>query len=177
MGEKSPANPIAWERGFNEREAGADAAGRDAAIARRAPPAGRNPISAAGGSGASPVEVHIGTRLRLRRQALSMTQADLAEALGISFQQVQKYESAGSRISASRLYQVARVLDVPPGFFFAGLEPDGERVSRDPIGAALVDRRARDLMRAYGALERDALRQAAVDLLTCLARKPRSAPG
>ena len=66
----------------------------------------------------SPIDVHVGTRVRLRRTLLGMSQEKLGEALGLTFQQVQKYERGVNRIGASRLFDLARVLDVPIGFFF-----------------------------------------------------------
>ena len=64
------------------------------------------------------MDVHVGSRVRLRRTLLGMTQEDLGEAIGVTFQQVQKYESGANRIGSSRLFDVSRVLDVPLGFFF-----------------------------------------------------------
>ncbi len=66
----------------------------------------------------SPVDVHVGARLRVRRTLLGMTQTKLGDQLGVSFQQMQKYERGTNRISSSRLYDLARVLDVPIEFFF-----------------------------------------------------------
>ncbi len=66
----------------------------------------------------SPVDVHVGARLRVRRTLLGMTQTVLGEAIGLTFQQVQKYESGANRISASRLFALSRVLDVPIEHFF-----------------------------------------------------------
>ncbi len=66
----------------------------------------------------SPVDVHVGARLRVRRTLLGMTQTKLGDQLGVSFQQMQKYEKGTNRISSSRLYDLARVLDVPIKYFF-----------------------------------------------------------
>jgi transcriptional regulator with XRE-family HTH domain len=66
----------------------------------------------------NPIDVHVGARLRMRRLMLGMSQEKLGDALGLTFQQVQKYEKGTNRISASRLLQVAEVLNVPPSFFF-----------------------------------------------------------
>ena len=70
-----------------------------------------------------PVDVHVGTRVRLRRTLLGMSQEKLGEAIGLTFQQVQKYERGTNRIGASRLYELSRVLDVPVGFFFEEIDP------------------------------------------------------
>ncbi len=66
----------------------------------------------------SPVDVHVGARLRMRRTFLGMSQTTLGEAIGLTFQQVQKYERGANRISASRLFTLSRVLDVPVEYFF-----------------------------------------------------------
>jgi transcriptional regulator with XRE-family HTH domain len=68
-----------------------------------------------------PVDIHVGLRLRERRIELGMSQQKLAAALGIAYQQVSKYEQAKDRISAGRLYDLSRVLDVPVTFFFEGI--------------------------------------------------------
>ena len=69
----------------------------------------------------SPIDVHVGSRVRLRRTLLGMSQERLGEALGLTFQQVQKYERGVNRIGASRLFDLSRVLDVPISFFFDDL--------------------------------------------------------
>ena len=66
----------------------------------------------------SPVDVHVGARLRVRRTLLGMTQTSLGEAIGLTFQQLQKYENGTNRVSASRLFDLSRVLDVPIAHFF-----------------------------------------------------------
>ena len=65
-----------------------------------------------------PIDVHVGARVKLLRVLVGMSQSQLAEAIGLTFQQIQKYERAGNRISASALYGIAQVLDVPVSFFF-----------------------------------------------------------
>jgi transcriptional regulator with XRE-family HTH domain len=74
----------------------------------------------------NPVDKHVGARLRMRRVLMAMSQEKLGEALGITFQQVQKYEKGTNRIGASRLQQAARILGVPVNFFFEGAQPDSE---------------------------------------------------
>ena len=69
-------------------------------------------------SGPNPIDVHVGSRVRLRRMSLGMSQERLGRHLGLTFQQVQKYEKGANRIGASRLYAIARVLDAPVQFFF-----------------------------------------------------------
>lgn len=75
---------------------------------------------------ASPIDLHVGTRIRIRRQLMNMTQEKLGENLGVTFQQVQKYERGTNRVGASRLWNISRVLDVPVSFFYDGLEDNHE---------------------------------------------------
>ncbi len=74
--------------------------------------------------GAARINEHVGQRLKARRIVMGMTQSDLAEATGVSYQQVQKYESGANRISAGRLYEIARKLDVDVPYFYEGLDPE-----------------------------------------------------
>ena len=74
-----------------------------------------------GRAGTTAVDEHIGQRLQLRRVMLGLSQKDLVNACGVSFQQIQKYETAGNRISASRLFELSTVLETPVSFFFRGL--------------------------------------------------------
>jgi transcriptional regulator with XRE-family HTH domain len=76
------------------------------------------------------VDVHVGSRIRMRRQFVGMSQEKLGELLGITFQQVQKYEKGSNRISASRLYYTAKILGVPVQFFFEELPGNEERASQ-----------------------------------------------
>lgn len=80
-----------------------------------------------------PIDVHVGTRLRVRRVIAGLTQTELAHAMGITFQQLQKYETGQNRVSASRLWEAAQVLDVPIEYFFkeAGKEAGKEPVRRE----------------------------------------------
>jgi transcriptional regulator with XRE-family HTH domain len=74
-------------------------------------------------AGPHPIDVHVGSRVRLRRNMLEMSQTRLADALGLTFQQVQKYERGADRIGASRLLEMALLLDVPIGFFYDYTDP------------------------------------------------------
>ena len=71
----------------------------------------------------NPVDVHVGSRIRLRRMMIGMSQERLGERLGLTFQQVQKYEKGANRVGASRLFAISRILEVPVEFFFADM-PD-----------------------------------------------------
>lgn len=69
----------------------------------------------------NPIDIHVGTRVRLRRQVMKMSQEKLGDQLGVTFQQVQKYERGANRVGASRLWKMSQVMEVPVGFFFDGL--------------------------------------------------------
>lgn len=86
--------------------------------------------------GAHHIDVHVGGRIRLRRKALGITQERLAQHLGLTFQQVQKYERGANRVSASKLYEIARTLRTPIASFFEGLpDPVLQDESTDPVEA------------------------------------------
>jgi transcriptional regulator with XRE-family HTH domain len=72
---------------------------------------------------ANPVDVHVGSRVRMRRNMLGLSQEKLGEAIGLTFQQVQKYERGANRIGASRLHELSQVLDVPVSFFYDETDP------------------------------------------------------
>ncbi len=116
------------------------------------------------GKGISPIDGHVGARVRLRRTLLGMTQTTLGDALGLTFQQVQKYENGKNRISASRLYDLSRVFDVPVEHFFedipaevAARSPAKERgkVKKSPNYEPdpMVKRETLELVRAYYKIE------------------------
>ncbi|MEM7076295.1 MAG: helix-turn-helix transcriptional regulator [Pseudomonadota bacterium] len=101
-----------------------------------------------------PVDVHVGKRIRHRRWLVGMTQQQLAENVGIKFQQIQKYETGANRVSASRLWDIADALDVDVSFFFEGLDQESEEKSdTDMVPADLLgDKEALDLVRSYYAI-------------------------
>ena len=99
-----------------------------------------------------PVDVHVGKKVRQRRWLTGMTQQQLAEQVGIKFQQIQKYETGANRVSASRLWDIADALDVPVSFFFEGLEAEeGDLASKVPADL-MGDKEALDLIRSYYAI-------------------------
>jgi transcriptional regulator with XRE-family HTH domain len=101
-----------------------------------------------------PVDVHVGKRVRHRRWLIGMTQQQLAEQVGIKFQQIQKYETGANRVSASRLWDIADALDVQVSFFFEGLEEaEKDAASKPMVPADLMgDKEALDLVRSYYAI-------------------------
>ncbi len=101
-----------------------------------------------------PVDVHVGKRVRHRRWMVGMTQQQLGEAVGIKFQQIQKYETGMNRVSASRLWDIAHAMDVPVSFFFEGLEGEGAAPAEggNALGDLLADKEALELVRSYYAI-------------------------
>lgn len=98
-----------------------------------------------------PVDVHVGKRIRHRRWMVGITQQQLAESVGIKFQQIQKYETGTNRVSASRLWDIAETLAVPVSFFFEGLQDTLPENSADQELPAdiLADKEALELVRSY----------------------------
>jgi transcriptional regulator with XRE-family HTH domain len=102
-----------------------------------------------------PVDVHVGKRIRHRRWIAGTTQQQLAESVGIKFQQIQKYETGMNRVSASRLWDIAHALGVSVSFFFEGLDEASAAKptdSSDMPGDILSDREALELLRSYYAI-------------------------
>jgi transcriptional regulator with XRE-family HTH domain len=101
-----------------------------------------------------PVDIHVGARIRTRRLMIGMNQETLARSLGLTFQQVQKYEGGANRVSASRLSQIAEILDVPISHFFSDLEPYGTEPSAPEREARERLQRPEtiELVRAYYAI-------------------------
>ncbi len=106
-----------------------------------------------------PVDVHVGKRIRHRRWMVGMTQQQLAERVGIKFQQIQKYETGMNRVSASRLWDIADALSVPVSFFFEGLRDDATAGDTTLPGDILADREALELVRSYYAIPENQRRQ------------------
>lgn len=102
---------------------------------------------------AHPVDVHVGKRIRHRRWLIGMTQQQLAEQVGIKFQQIQKYETGANRVSASRLWDIADALSVPVSFFFEGLQDGKAAAPKQSVPEDLMgDKEALDLVRSYYAI-------------------------
>jgi transcriptional regulator with XRE-family HTH domain len=105
---------------------------------------------------ANDIDLHLGKRLRRRRRLLGMTQQQLATAVGVRFQQIQKYECGANRISAARLWQLSEALDVPVSYFFDQLSEKTERAERpsgdddrSDGGEMFARKETLDLVRAY----------------------------
>lgn len=117
--------------------------------------------------GADRIDAHVGKRVRRRRIYLGWSQEKLAEALGLTFQQVQKYERGTNRVGAGRLYQIGKALGVPVSFFFEGLPKTGDE---PPAPDPLAERETMNLVRAYHRLPDARVQRRVFDLLRALAR-------
>jgi transcriptional regulator with XRE-family HTH domain len=133
----------------------------------------------------NPIDVHVGHRLRLRRTLLGMSQERLAQLLGLTFQQIQKYERGVNRIGSSRLYELGRILHVPVSFFFDAMPEDGAAapaatvpgLAEDPVGFAFDDERdlsldkreTLELVRAYNRIPDAMVRKRLFELTKALA--------
>ena len=119
----------------------------------------------------NPADVHVGKRIRMRRLFLRMNQETLASALGLTFQQVQKYEGGANRVSASRLSATAEILNVPISYFFAELPPADAEVSLKE--QALRERLERpetiELVRLYYAIPDPTVRQQFLEMVKAVA--------
>lgn len=132
----------------------------------------------------NPVDVHVGARVRLRRTLMGLSQERLGAAIGLTFQQVQKYERGANRVGASRLFDLARVLDVPVSFFYDDM-PEGVRemsplaiahgaagLGEEPVGFdndPLSRRETLELVRAYYAIPDPQIRKRVYELAKALA--------
>jgi len=133
--------------------------------------------------GPEPMDTHVGSRVRLRRNMMGLSQEKLGEALGLTFQQVQKYERGANRVSASRLWELSRILDVPVRFFFDIDDP----VRAAPLGGfaessqqafdddPLNRRDTRELIGAYYRIENAVVRRRLFDLAKALAAEAEDA--
>ncbi len=130
-----------------------------------------------------PIDVHVGTRMRQRRALLGMSQTTLGEAVGLTFQQVQKYERGANRISASRLAEFGKVLDVPIAYFFdelpaaasgskAKARTQAEPAAKDPM----VKRETLELVRAFYKIREPDVRKRVADLVKAVASGSEEAP-
>ncbi len=129
-------------------------------------------------SSPDPIDAHVGARLRYRRMLIGMSQETLGARIGLTFQQIQKYEKGQNRMGASRLYRVAEALGVPAAYFFEGLPPtDGTASERlatiDPM-RFVADPEGVKLNLAFQQVEDPATRRKIVDLVEALARAAQS---
>ncbi len=130
----------------------------------------------------NPIDVHVGARVRLRRTLLGMSQEKLGEGIGLTFQQVQKYERGANRIGASRLYDLSRVLDVPVSFFFDDINASVANAAEARLGGMIAEppspayeadpmmrRETLELVRAYYRIGDPQIRRRLFDLAKAIA--------
>ena len=123
----------------------------------------------------NPVDHHVGARVRSRRIMLGMSQEKLGDALGVTFQQVQKYEKGANRIGASRLENISRVLEVPPSYFFDGMSgaPNhtgfADEGALSPTASFLSTAEGMHLNRAFARIRDPKVRRRVIDLVIALA--------
>jgi transcriptional regulator with XRE-family HTH domain len=130
----------------------------------------------------NPIDIHVGSRIRLRRTMLGMSQEKLGESLGITFQQIQKYEKGTNRVGASRLQQISEILQVPVSFLFEGGPGgtiSGNGLSEAPSPAYVSDFLATSeglaLTRAFTRINDSKLRRSIVDLVEQIATREQQA--
>lgn len=121
----------------------------------------------------NPVDRHVGLRIRLRRKELGVSQEKLAEAIGLTFQQVQKYERAANRVSASKLWEVSRALSTNIAYFYEGLPdfvaPVGADAPRDAMQEFLMTSEGIELATIFPQIPRGKVRRRILDLVRALA--------
>ncbi len=117
--------------------------------------------------GPHPVDVNVGKRLRVHRTLLGMSQEKLGDALGITFQQLQKNERGANRIGSSRLFELSRILDVPISYFFE--EMDMDNPATDTPSDPMTKRETLELVRAYYRIKDPAIRKSIVNLTRAMA--------
>lgn len=124
----------------------------------------------------NPIDIHVGSRIRLRRTMLGMSQEKLGDALGITFQQIQKYEKGANRVGASRLQEISRILNTPVAFFFEGApgqDPSEggfkEASSTNYVVDFLSSNEGLQLNRAFIKIEDPKVRKKLVELARALA--------
>ena len=128
---------------------------------------------------ATQVDTHIGQKIRARRNLLGLSQTELANAAGITFQQIQKYERGVNRVGASRLHQFSEALDVPPSYFFDGAPTVGKKISAPRDGelsegsiiSFLGTREGAALVRAFLAIKEKPIRQNLIEFIASLKSK------
>jgi transcriptional regulator with XRE-family HTH domain len=129
----------------------------------------RKPPAYGRGTGVpDPIDVHVGGQIRTRRLLLGMNQEELAQSLGLTFQQVQKYESGANRVSASRLWEIAAILRMPIGAFF----PADQGQDRDQPSEHLQRPESIELIRFYYAIPDTRIRRQFFDMVKTVSASP-----
>ena len=129
-------------------------------------------------SAPDPIDVHVGSRVRMRRKLLGMSQEKLGKALGLTFQQIQKYEKGANRIGSSRLYKLSHIMDVPVGYFFEDMQEETVKRARglSTVGSEafeqdkLAERETLELVRAYYKITDPKVRKKTFELIKAFAQ-------
>lgn len=122
--------------------------------------------------GPHPVDLHVGVRIRMRRKEMGVSQERLADALGITFQQVQKYERGANRVSASKLWEIATALTTPVAYFYDGLgDRQAATAERDAAQEFMLSTEGIALMAAFPRIVEPAIRQKLVELIRVVAEE------
>ena len=134
-----------------------------------------------------PIDIHVGKRLRLRRSMLGLSQEALGDKIGVTFQQIQKYERGINRIGSSRLYELSLILDIPVSYFFEGMQDDGDLPKKADFNSNVVSggfaenekkgfepenlssKETLSLVRSYYAIESSVLRKKVLGLIKAVA--------
>ena len=123
----------------------------------------------------NPVDRHVGLRIRMRRKELGISQERLAEAIGLTFQQVQKYERAANRVSASKLWEMSRVLNTSISYFYEGIsdaaEPLGANLPRETVQDFLLTPEGMELASAFPKIPHGRLRRKILDLVRVMSEE------
>lgn len=128
----------------------------------------------------NPIDVHVGARVRMRRKMKGISQEALANKLKLTFQQVQKYERGTNRISASKLYEIAKALDTTISDFFEGLDDtrqDGMSEDPTPFRGLMLTPETGEMSAAFGKIGKTRVRKRLVELVKALANEDAGADG
>lgn len=124
----------------------------------------------------NPVDLHVGLRVRLRRRQLGLSQERLAEGVGLTFQQIQKYERGSNRISASKLFEMSKILQVPVAYFFEGIDgatpPGGDRHTQaydQVVAQMLAEPNGPEVAEAFLSIRRRSIKKQLAHLILELA--------
>jgi transcriptional regulator with XRE-family HTH domain len=126
--------------------------------------------------GPNPIDRHVGLRIRMRRKELGISQERLAESIGLTFQQVQKYERAANRVSASKLWEMSRALSTSISYFYEGLgeavEAPGSNIPRETMQEFLLTAEGIELAALFPKITKSRVRRKVLDLVRAMAGEP-----
>ena len=127
-------------------------------------------------SGPNPIDRHVGLRIRMRRKELGVSQEKLADSIGLTFQQVQKYERAANRVSASKLWEMARALNTSIGYFYEGLgdpmDSPASNLPREEVRDFLLTAEGIELASTFPRIPKGRVRRRILDLVRAMANEP-----